>query len=30
MKRQGKPIRARHVAELLAGMADGPAIGEKR
>jgi len=29
MKRQGKPIRARHVAELLAGMADGPAIGDR-
>ena len=26
--RQGRPIRARHVAEVLAGMADGPAIGE--
>jgi len=30
LKRQGSPIRARHVAEVLAGMADGPAIGEKR
>jgi L-lactate dehydrogenase complex protein LldE len=29
MKRQGKPMRARHVAELLAGMTDGPAIGDR-
>lgn len=28
MKRRNLPIRARHVAEVLAGMADGPAIGE--
>jgi len=28
MRRDGKPIRARHVAEVLAGMTDGPAIGE--
>ena len=28
MQRQGLPVRARHVAEVLAGMADGPAIGE--
>lgn len=28
LQRQGQPIRARHVAEVLAGMADGPAIGE--
>ena len=28
MSREGRPIRARHVAEVLAGMADEPAIGE--
>lgn len=28
LQRQGQPVRARHVAEVLAGMADGPAIGE--
>lgn len=28
LKRQGSPIRVRHVAEVLAGMAAGPAIGE--
>ncbi len=28
LQRQGRPIKARHVAEVLAGMADGPAIGE--
>ena len=28
LKRQGKRIQARHVAEVLAGMTDGPAIGE--
>jgi L-lactate dehydrogenase complex protein LldE len=28
LQREGSPIRARHVAEVLAGMADGPAIGE--
>jgi L-lactate dehydrogenase complex protein LldE len=28
LKRQGSPVQARHVAEVLAGMADGPAIGE--
>lgn len=28
MHRKGMPVRARHVAEVLAGMADGPAIGE--
>jgi len=27
-KRDGSPIKARHIAEILAGMADGPAIGE--
>ena len=27
--REGRPIRARHVAEVLAGMTDGPAIGEE-
>jgi L-lactate dehydrogenase complex protein LldE len=29
LKRQGSPVQARHVAEILAGMADGPAIGEE-
>jgi L-lactate dehydrogenase complex protein LldE len=29
LKRQGSPVKARHVAEILAGMADGPAIGEE-
>jgi L-lactate dehydrogenase complex protein LldE len=28
LSREGRPIRAFHVAEMLAGMADGPAIGE--
>jgi L-lactate dehydrogenase complex protein LldE len=28
MKREGRPIQSRHVAEVLAGMADSPAIGE--
>jgi L-lactate dehydrogenase complex protein LldE len=28
LSRDGSPIKARHVAEVLAGMADGPAIGE--
>ena len=28
LQRDGSPVRARHVAEVLAGMADGPAIGE--
>ena len=27
LSREGSPIRVRHVAEVLAGMADGPAIG---
>jgi L-lactate dehydrogenase complex protein LldE len=30
LSREGSPIKARHVAEILAGMADGPAIGEDR
>ncbi|MDX1609232.1 MAG: (Fe-S)-binding protein [Halofilum sp. (in: g-proteobacteria)] len=30
LSRAGHPLRARHVAEVLAGMADGPAIGEPR
>ena len=30
LSRDGKPIRAFHVAEMLAGMGDGPAIGEAR
>ncbi len=29
MSREGRPTRARHVVEVLAGMTDGPAIGEK-
>ncbi|HEX2255318.1 MAG TPA: (Fe-S)-binding protein [Afifellaceae bacterium] len=29
LKRQGSPVQARHIAEVLAGMADGPAIGEE-
>jgi len=28
LSRQGSPVRVRHVAEVLAGAADGPAIGE--
>jgi L-lactate dehydrogenase complex protein LldE len=28
LQREGSSVRARHVAEVLAGMADGPAIGE--
>ena len=28
LKRRGAPVRARHVAEVLAGMTDTPAIGE--
>jgi L-lactate dehydrogenase complex protein LldE len=28
LQRLGSPVQARHVAEVLAGMADGPAIGE--
>ena len=28
LQREGRKVAARHVAELLAGMADGPAIGE--
>jgi L-lactate dehydrogenase complex protein LldE len=30
LKREGSSIEVRHVAEVLAGMADGPAIGEAR
>lgn len=30
LKREGSPIQARHVAEVLAGMTDKPAIGEGR
>lgn len=30
LKRDGSPIRVRHVAEVLAGDSDGPAIGEGR
>jgi len=30
LKREGHPIAVRHVAEVLAGMADGPAIGESK
>ena len=28
LQREGSTVKARHVAEILAGMADGPAIGE--
>ena len=28
LQREGSPVKARHVAEVLAGMADGPALGE--
>ena len=28
LQREGSPVKARHVAEILAGMTDGPAIGE--
>ena len=28
LSREGRPVAVRHVAEVLAGMADGPAIGE--
>ncbi len=28
LTREGRSVEARHVAEVLAGMADGPAIGE--
>lgn len=28
LKREGRPVAARHIAEVLAGMADGAAIGE--
>lgn len=30
LKREGSPIEVRHVAEVLAGMTSGPAIGEKQ
>jgi L-lactate dehydrogenase complex protein LldE len=30
LAREGSPVRARHVVEVLAGLADGPAIGEGR
>ena len=30
LSREGRPVKARHVVEVLAGMADGPAIGEAR
>jgi L-lactate dehydrogenase complex protein LldE len=29
LQRLGKPVQARHIAEVLAGMADRPAIGER-
>ncbi|MGE5548130.1 MAG: (Fe-S)-binding protein [Solirubrobacterales bacterium] len=29
LKREGSPVRVRHVAEVLAGMTDAPAIGEE-
>ncbi|MBT3640442.1 MAG: (Fe-S)-binding protein, partial [Acidiferrobacteraceae bacterium] len=28
LRREGAPVRVFHVAEVLAGMTDGPAIGE--
>ncbi|MEM7687200.1 MAG: (Fe-S)-binding protein, partial [Pseudomonadota bacterium] len=28
LSRQGRPVKARHVVEVLAGMTDQPAIGE--
>jgi L-lactate dehydrogenase complex protein LldE len=28
LSREGSPVKVRHVAEILAGMAEGPAIGE--
>jgi L-lactate dehydrogenase complex protein LldE len=30
LQREGKPVKARHIAEILAGLADQPAIGEAR
>jgi L-lactate dehydrogenase complex protein LldE len=30
LQREGSSVKARHVAEVLAGMADGPAIGESQ
>jgi L-lactate dehydrogenase complex protein LldE len=30
LQREGSPIKARHIAEILAGMTDGPAIGESQ
>ncbi len=30
LQREGRPVKVRHVAEVLAGMADGPAIGEAK
>ena len=30
LSREGHPVKARHVVEVLAGMTDGPAIGEGR
>ena len=30
LQREGSAVKARHVAEILAGMADGPAIGESQ
>jgi L-lactate dehydrogenase complex protein LldE len=30
LKREGSKVEARHVAEVLAGMTDDPAIGEER
>ena len=28
LQREGRDIKVRHIAEVLAGMGDGPAIGE--
>ena len=30
LQREGSPVKVRHIAEVLAGMADGPAIGESQ
>jgi L-lactate dehydrogenase complex protein LldE len=30
LQREGRPVRARHIAEVLAGMSDTPAIGEAK
>ena len=30
LQREGSPVKVRHVAEVLAGVAEGPAIGESQ